>query len=420
MLYNKEITHELIKHASPAKPGKRFLSFCIDYAIVLLVSFLLFSLGFTIVKTNNTYKKEVDIVEREVKYYNEFAEDTGLVELEDGERVNSIYLIIKNAYRAIYHSYLNSSIPDFNIPDSELNGSIINEDGTKTITVSSYGEASLDVDSISYFYTKYVVDHPELKIIDYNEKTPVQYLCELYDYYFDDDMFIIPSDKNSLPIMKPDTARKIYIFFFKEDASENNTKDYDAGKDLFYSFETSYQNMIDEAENLLVVSEPYFTDHYTVYRASYEKQGRFVNYTLIVSFILSYCISVLLPKLLFGDGRTIGRLVNKLGVNSMYEEKIPWYITLIHSVLGAIGFMSVMILIFLFPPFNGIYDFMYIPLLSSTRVFSLGMIMLLIGIASIAVYISTLFAYHKTSLLDVLTNTRVVDLKQLDEGENEQ
>lgn len=419
MFYNKETTHELIKRASPAKPGKRFLSFCIDYFIVLLVSFLLFSLGFTIVKTNDSYKREVEIVDREVTYYNEFAEDTGLVELEDGNRVDSIYLIIKNAFRAIYHSYLNSSVPDFVIDDSELNGTITNEDGSKTITVSSYGEASLETDTISFFYTKYVVDHSELKIIDFKEKTAVQYLCELYDYYFEDDLFIIPADKNSMPIMKPDTASKIYTYFFDEDAEKNSTKKYEDGKNLFYSFQISYQNMLNEAENLLVVSEPYFTEHYTIYRDSYEKQGRYVNYTLIISFVVAYLVSVLLPKLLFGDGRTIGRFLMKLGVNSIDEENVPWYVTLINSILGTIGFMSVMLLIFLFPPFNGIYDFMYIPLLTSSRWLSLGLILLVVAISAVAIYISTLFAYNKTSLIDTLTRTRVVDLKRIDDDEND-
>lgn len=419
MFYNKETTHELIKRASPAKPGKRFLSFCIDYFIVLLVSFLLFSLGFTIVKTNDSYKREVEIVDREVTYYNEFAEDTGLVELEDGNRVDSIYLIIKNAFRAIYHSYLNSSVPDFVIDDSELNGTITNEDGSKTITVSSYGEASLETDTISFFYTKYVVDHSELKIINFKEKTAVQYLCELYDYYFEDDLFIIPADKNSMPIMKPDTASKIYTYFFDEDAEKNSTKKYEDGKNLFYSFQISYQNMLNEAENLLVVSEPYFTEHYTIYRDSYEKQGRYVNYTLIISFVVAYLVSVLLPKLLFGDGRTIGRFLMKLGVNSIDEENVPWYVTLINSILGTIGFMSVMLLIFLFPPFNGIYDFMYIPLLTSSRWLSLGLILLVVAISAVAIYISTLFAYNKTSLIDILTRTRVVDLKRIDDDEND-
>lgn len=419
MFYSKETTHELIKRASPAKPGKRFLSFCIDYVIVLLVSFLIFSLGFAIVKTNDSYKKEVDIVNREVTYYNEFVESTGLIEYNDGERADSFYLIVKNAYRSIYHSYLESKTPGYVIDESELNGSINNADGTTTITISSYGEASLETDTIANFYTKYVVEHSDLNIVDYKDKTAVEYLCELYDYYFEDDMFIIPANKDSLPIMEPNTAKKMYTYFFNKAAREENSKDYENGEDLFYSFQTSYQNMIDEAENLLLLSEPYYTEHYLVYRDSYEKQGRFVNLTLMFSFIVSYLVSVLLPKLLFGDGRTVGRFLMKLGTNPIYEESIPWYVTLIHSILGAIGFMSVMLLIYFFPPFNGVYDFMFMPLVSSLRWFSLGFILLMIGLVSIVTYIPTLFMYYKTSLIDVLTKIRIVDLKYIDEGENE-
>ena len=50
MKVNFETTHELLKRASPAKPGKRFVSFCIDFVIVFLVSYLAFLGGFQITK----------------------------------------------------------------------------------------------------------------------------------------------------------------------------------------------------------------------------------------------------------------------------------------------------------------------------------------------------------------------------------
>lgn len=418
MIFSRETTHELIKRASPAKPGKRFLSFCIDYVLVLLVSYLIFLLGYEVIKSNNSYVNAGNIVDQEIEYYNDFVEDTRIVEFVDGERVDNQVTILKNACRAIYHAYQNTSSPDFVIPDSELHGSIINADGTETITVSSYGEASLESDDVAYFYTKYVVENSDKQIVNYYNSTPLEYLYSIYNKYFDGyGIYANNNDGVSIPCLTPEAASKMYIYLFNQEMQVNNNDLWQECKDTFYNFMTGYKGMLDESENLLVRSEPYYSTHYVVYRKYYEMQGQYVNYGLLCSFSISYLLVMLLPKLLLRDGRTLGRLVMSLGVISNTSENIPWYATVIQSTLGVIGFMSTMLLIYLFKPFNGVYDFMMMPLLPSLSWFTMGSLFLIIVIAAITIYISTLFMHYKTSLVDLLTRCNVVDLKHIDEGD---
>ena len=66
--------YDLLKRASPAKPGKRFVSFFIDLMVVFLLSTLLFLGGKAIVTSTNEFTTNETNVKEEVKYYNNFIE----------------------------------------------------------------------------------------------------------------------------------------------------------------------------------------------------------------------------------------------------------------------------------------------------------------------------------------------------------
>lgn len=175
--------------------------------------------------------------------------------------------------------------------------------------------------------------------------------------------------------------------------------------------------MLNDAESLLVRSEPYYTTHYLSYRSAFNKQGRYVNYTLLASMVVGYLIAILLPKLLLKDERTLGRWIMKLGVIIPGHEHVPWYIALMHSILGIFGFMSTMLFMYLLPPFNGIYDFIFIPLFANATITTMALILVIIAIVSAINYVSTLFMHFKTSIVDLIGHSYVVDLKHIDEGD---
>ncbi len=409
MKINFETTHELLKRASPAKPGKRFVSFCIDFVIVFFVSYLIFLGGFQITKNSGSYHNAQNKIQEEVKYYNELFSDTKVVEFIDEEkkiRKDEDVLVLENACRAILHAYNHSSDPDFVIPEDQLLG--------KEKTVSNYGEASLDNDTISYFYTNYVVNHGDMQIVNFHGQTPLEYLYSVYNTQFESkEIFLRNNDGVNVPMLTSAAANKMYHYLFVDENDDLGN----SGKDVYFSFYTGYSNMLSNAEILLVRSEPYYTTHYLEYRAAFNQQGQLVNYTLLSSMVCGYLLAILLPKLLLKDERTIGRLVMKLGVIVPERERLPWYIVLIHSILGAIGFMSTMLFMYLLPPFNGIYDFIFIPLFANSKVLTMAFILVIIAAVSVINYVSTLFMHYKTSVLDLIGHSYVVDLKHIDEGD---
>lgn len=409
MKINFETTHDLLKRASPAKPGKRFVSFCIDFVIVFLVTYLVFLGCFQVVKQNKSYQQAQQKIKDEITYYNELFSDSKLIEFIDEEktvRKDEEVLVIENVCRAIVHAYKNSSNPDFVIPEDELLG--------KEKTVSYYGEASLETDVISYFYTKYVVNHPEMQIVNFHSQTPLEYLYDTYDYQFNGkEIFVRTNDGVTVPTLTSQAANKMYHYLFVDSQDEIGK----SGKDVYFSFYTGYTNMLSNAESLLVRSEPYFSTHYQDYRAAFNQQGRIVNWTLLGCMVVGYLLGILLPKLLLKDERTIGRLIMKLGVMTREQDKLPWYTILLHSVLGVFGFTSTMLFMYLLPPFNGIYDFIFMPLFHHSLVITMALLFVIVILLTAIIYVSTLFMHFKTSLVDLLSRSYVVDLKHIDEGD---
>ena len=409
MKINFETTHDLLKRASPAKPGKRFVSFCIDFVIVFLVTYLVFLGCFQVVKQNKSYQQAQQKIKDEITYYNELFSDSKLIEFIDEEktvRKDEEVLVIENVCRAIVHAYKNSSDPDFDIPEDELLG--------KEKTVSYYGEASLETDVISYFYTKYVVNHPEMQIVNFHSQTPLEYLYDTYDYQFNGkEIFVRTNDGVTVPTLTSQAANKMYHYLFVDSQDEIGK----SGKDVYFSFYTGYTNMLSNAESLLVRSEPYFSTHYQDYRAAFNQQGRIVNWTLLGCMVVGYLLGILLPKLLLKDERTIGRLIMKLGVMTREQDKLPWYTILLHSVLGVFGFTSTMLFMYLLPPFNGIYDFIFMPLFHHSLVITMALLFVIVILLTAIIYVSTLFMHFKTSLVDLLSRSYVVDLKHIDEGD---
>lgn len=398
---------EMLYRASPVKPGKRFVSFFIDFIITFIVSYLLFLLAFQGVKGSAPYQKAKEDVATEIAYYNEYFSDSKIVDFIDEKketRKDEEIMVIENLSRAIYHSYVtfgNTREPDFIIPEEKL------------AKVSQYGEASLENDSVSYFYIHYVVEHPEMKIVDYRGSTPLDYLYEKYDSQFQGRGIYEKVKTEGVPILTSEAAYKMYVFLFENEDSDVSTE----GKKIYSSFYNYYVNLLNEAETLLIRSEPYYSTHYKAYREAFYRQGRYTNITLFFSMMAGYLLAMLLPKLLLKNERTLGRWIMQLGVITREKETSKWYAVLAKTLLGMFGFMSTMILVFLFPPFNGIYDFLFMPLISGASAMTLGLLLVIITLLALINYVPTLFTHYKTSLLDMAFHDFVVDIKHIDEGD---
>lgn len=399
----------LFSRASPVKPGKRFVSFFIDFIVVFIFTYLIFLGGFEITKRTDSYKYAQGIVSDEIAYYVDYSEETHVVEYlekESATRKDSDGIIIENLCRAIVHSYNvlgNSDLPEFKIEDYS--------------SVLKYGEATSQTDTISYFYTQYIPQHPERNISNLDGKDPIVYLFDTYKQSFGDnaEIFIFNQEKSEIPLLNIRTA--YYISYFLKYDSEDNIGE--KGLDYYNAYYNAYNIMLEQAEMLIIKSEPYYTDHYLVYQKYQNKQSAYVNYTILASLVLGYLVGSLLPKLLFKDDRTIGRLVMGLGVITKDNEKTKWYVKLIHSICGIFGFISIITIIYMFPPFYGNYDFMMVPLIGNNYSFSLVILFFVILIIAMINYIPLLFNHTRQSLLDFALRISVVDSRHIDEGDKD-
>lgn len=386
-----------LENAGSADGSKRFISYVIDLILLIIVSFLVSMPLNSAFLHGKTYKQQNAIVQEEIAYYNRYIEETHLVSFIDDEktvRKDSEIMSLENLLRSIYHSYNslgNNQQPDFIIKDGD--------------DVTKYGEASLINDSIAYFYTQYIPAHPELDILDYGGLTPQQYLFKVYKDSFGNNslMFVFDeSDPNNLPTLNSQRAYYIYHYLYVDESDlvgKEGQKDY-------RSFQRAYSYMLETAEQLMVKAEPYYSMHYLNYRNSYASASRCLNYSIILSITIGYLLVIQLPKLLFMDDVTLGRKITGLGVITNNRKKIRVYQKIIHSILGIIGYLTIIPVLYLFSPYWGVYSTMTVPLIGNISLLMIVMIVLLLG-AIDKTFI--LFTHNKVSLIEMILRTRVVD-----------
>jgi len=397
---------ELLKRSAPAKPGKRFVCCVLDMIIVLALAFVIMLGLFSIVKNTNAYVEAVGIIDSEIEYYNELTSETHLVEYVDGERKSEDMMVLQNVARAICLSYAifgNEQKPEFAFDDNH--------------EVTQFGLASLENDNVAYFYTQYVPKNNEDdQLVKFGNYTPVEFLFTKYEKFFGDNasFFVFDSTKAELPILTTEVAYSMfyYLYFDAEDST------WEQGKNYYSIFYTAYSNMLNEGESIVQRSEPYHSEHYAVYFENYCTQARITNITLIISIILAYAIGVVLPQYLFKGERTISYRIFGLGVITEDGETNPWYVVLIKSFINAVGFIVISVISYMLPPFNGVYDAMFLPTVPGVKI-SFGLVILIIGIIGTIIQVVSLFTHSAQNIINLAFHDKVVDTRRLDEGERD-
>lgn len=394
-----------LKRAAPSKMSKRFVACFVDMVLVIVVTLGLFSFIFGVTSNSNTYIEQANIVTNEVEYYKKLSEESHLVEYENTYRVNGDDIADKNIHRAIYLSYLvfgNEQRPDFKFDEGH--------------EITSYGIASSTTDNVAYFYTQYVPNNEGIQI-DMRGLNPVEFLFDVYRTSFGEDanfMFTFNKEKSLVPILNTQVAYYMfhYLYISQEDAIGQT------GMSYYQAYVNAYILMLQDAENILANSEPYHSEHFMVYKKALINQARQVNTCLIISIVISCLLCLLLPKYLFRYERTIGYRIFGLGVVNQLKEENPWYIVLIKTLFDCVGFLTVSIVLYLFEPFNGVFDAMFLPFTLDSKV-SLGIIVLICGVLGMLVNIVGLFTHSKQNLLNLIFKDKVVDIHYLDEGDKD-
>lgn len=414
---NKDIVEEL-KHASPAKPGKRFLAFMIDCVLVCIFSFLIFIVGNLINTNTNSYKNADSIIKEEIDYYNNFVEQSRAVEFEiiNNEKVRKDLIkedtsgfskiVLENVNRALYYSYLEYG--DF----CNQFGFEINEKNMNIIKASISNKGYDIDDNISYFYTNYVYNSNEQLGVSFESILDAKkYVQQIYKESFSNNaeiMFEFNNVDYSVPLLKSEVAYYIYYYIYVFEDEEITKK----GQDYSFIYFNAYSSMLSAAEKIVIQSEPYYSTHYVKYYENKAIVARNTIITLIISIVISYLLVVMIPKLLLKHGRTIGRYVFKLGEISYENEVVSTLSIIINTIFGSFGYLAVMPILFMFHPFNGSFNAMYLPFIGNIPF--LIIMIIIIGLVLIN-SCCILFTKNKVGINGLVTNSILVDRKFQDE-----
>lgn len=365
--YQEKLRKDIVKHAYPVKPGKRFVSYFIDMVIICVVSFLLSLGACAIAKNSSSYSKAQETLTTEIQYYNEYISNTHLVSFVDDEktvRKDTDILVMENVSRAMLRTYdINQDYIKRNYSDFVLN---------ESDTLASYGKADYQTDILSYFYTVYVpsiqntTEHPAT-IIVYPAGGEKEYLRNLYKNNFDEGFFLYPTiteTEDGFPTLGVDVAYSMFTYLTKSRSSENETR-WDAGKEYYSKFYNTYEGMLGDAETLCIKDEPYYTEHYLVYEDARNKEGRMMNIASLISIMIASLIVILVPKIILKEGRTVGRLAMRLSLADSEGDKPRIAVLITSTILNLFSWLDILVVLYIFTPYNAAYDTMLTPFIGN-------------------------------------------------------
>jgi len=365
--------------------------------LVALLAELLFMGAFRIVQSTERNRVAEKIISDEIAYYEQLTEETHIVEYVDGNRVATDVVVLKNLYRAIclsYEIFGSEQQPDFRF------------DAGHDVTIN--GTHSLENDNIAYFYIRYLKANPDMNIEASDD------VFEIYQKAFGNDaafMFSFNRDVSPMPVLNTQVAYYLFHYLFIN-ASDSIGQ---TGATYYDAYYNAYATMLEEAEMLILQSEPYYSTHYANYKQAYCAEARYTNIALILSIFVSCIIVLLIPKYLFKDEKTVGYKLFGLGVIGTDGRANQWYVPLIKTILACVGAIPVAFVLYMFPPFNGGFEAMFVPVAVDSKI-SLALIILVITVIGGIVNAVGLFTYRRQNLWNLIFGDIVVDSHYIDEG----
>lgn len=391
---------DTLRRSSSAKTTRRFVCCVIDLLLIAILAEAIFAGSFLITKSSAAYIAADSAIEDEIRYYETLTAETHIVEYVEGERVSTDVVVLKNLYRAICLSYQvfgNDQQPDF-VFDT-------NHD------VMINGIHSVENDNVAYFYTHYLAENTSMG------NGVIKDIFEIYKNSFGDDatfMFSFNKELSEVPVLNTQVAYYLFHYLFI-DSSDSIGQ---TGATYYRSYYQAYSNMLEDAEQIIIASEPYNSTHYLSYKTAYCSQARYTNITLVISILVSSLILLLIPRYLFKDGRTVGYRLLGLGVVRSDGQVDPWYMTLIKTVIDSVGIIPIAFILYMFPPFNGGYEAMFMPIDPDSRL-SFAMVVLAIAIIGGINNAFGLFTPKKQNLINMIFGDVVVDVNCPDEDTDE-
>ena len=409
---------DLLFRAAPARRMQHFLSYLIDLFLVFIFSYLLFLGGHAITTHSKGYKENYTKYEDEITYYQDMIVDAHIAEYvirDDNLLAEDEDLTIKMAISQILYSYSKDipESPEF-LEDPEVK---LKEQYVGSFYQDAFVPISFDNDYISKFFIEYVPAHNEngALIKNYDPATAKTYIVNFYKKYlgnYSNIAFIYTANDEAIPYLKPSVANNIYKFLVRADGYDRSAYD---------SFVGFYGQLLQSCEDIIFKSSSYQQGHYQDYLRYRKNVTQALNTTLILSIFLAYFPIILLPMLIFKDGRSFGKIFMRLGTINYDKSEVEIWKWLVRSILGGLAGLFLAFFIVLLPPFNGLSFLMYMPYISIGSFDITLLTIVLVSFIIVAINgVLVLLSHEKRSITDFIFKTITVDVTMLDEPDTDE
>ena len=257
--------------------------------------------------------------------------------------------------------------------------------------------ASYDTDRLAYFYVRYCASH---EVIDFGGMSPELYYYKmLKDHSPNTEMWHFDEENHTLPYLDGYYAVDLYQYLLDDDHQSGVTK--------YNYLAVSYQN-IWEIQVQELIASPAFQAEYTVYKENYAACSYMVDTLILVAFLLAFFLVWVLPQLLQGDMRTLGRrimhirVVDVTGYRALRWEKI---LSAVFSALGLIGVMMVPCFFAIGLDSGWMYPLFEISGVGVSPFAIMGVMLLLSVVSGVVAFFNT----DKRSAVDYICSTMQID-----------
>ena len=176
---------------------------------------------------------------------------------------------------------------------------------------NNFEMASYDNDNLAYFYVNYCSMYNNYNgtnndIADMDENAKLYFYKQYKKYAVKSDMWVFDEVNYELPHLNGYYAVDLYKYLFEDNSYQTGLTNY--------NYLASNYNALWEIEVEQLVNSSRFKNHYNIYKENYEFCAGLVNIAVIVSYVISFGLTILLPQFIFKNGKTVGKKINKITV----------------------------------------------------------------------------------------------------------
>lgn len=364
--------------------SRKVWSSFIDGLLLLVLGVLLtLTLGFAVLKNNDTFIKYNDQCFDNISEMYRIQDESKLQILHE----NSDRKVLSPADYFDLYIYKQIKLSYINFTDDFKSAGI-------TLEVNEDDYSKLLNDELAYYFVNYKVTN-NINIEMFDNKEPLDFFKEdiLFkninkEYYVD--------RTDDLPIIKSDIAIKLYKHY----------SDIEKNTDLYYEFSDAVLEIRNIGLNDLKKYEV-FDNYFILYNEAYDIMSKYENIVLVISFSIAFALLIFIPSIFIKGSVTIGKLLTRTREIHKDDFEIGRLRIIVRSLLSYLIYIFIVAFISLFS--FGFENLKHILFSIGSIDISFLILLIMSFVFMIMNFIVIVLTPTHRSLVDILTNTKQLD-----------